>query len=75
MAPPRCRSGSPPTRRGDRPAVALTVRSLGPMRLGARQRAGQPATPPWTLRVLPRFRLPPAPAGKLARLRVIDGCR
>ncbi|MEU4815837.1 DUF58 domain-containing protein [Micromonospora aurantiaca (nom. illeg.)] len=62
-----------PTRRGDRPAVALTVRSLGPMRLGARQRAGQPATPQWTLRVLPRFDSRRHLPEKLARLRVIDG--
>ncbi|MEU1237126.1 DUF58 domain-containing protein [Micromonospora aurantiaca] len=62
-----------PTRRGDRPAVALTVRSLGPMRLGARQRAGHPATPQWTLRVLPRFDSRRHLPEKLARLRVIDG--
>ncbi|MEU7710936.1 DUF58 domain-containing protein [Micromonospora chalcea] len=62
-----------PTRRGDRPTVALTVRSFGPMRLGARQRAGQPATPPWTLRVLPRFDSRRHLPEKLARLRVIDG--
>ncbi|MEU8070562.1 MULTISPECIES: DUF58 domain-containing protein [unclassified Micromonospora] len=62
-----------PTRRGDRRAVALTVRSLGPMRLGARQRAGRPATPQWTLRVLPRFDSRRHLPEKLARLRVIDG--
>ncbi|MEU0959015.1 DUF58 domain-containing protein [Micromonospora aurantiaca] len=62
-----------PTRRGDRPAVALTVRSLGPMRLGARQRAGRPETPRWTLRVLPRFDSRRHLPEKLARLRVIDG--
>ncbi|MEH0826633.1 DUF58 domain-containing protein, partial [Micromonospora sp. CPCC 205714] len=62
-----------PTRRGDRPAVALTVRSLGPMRLGARQHAGAPATPQWTLRVLPRFDSRRHLPEKLARLRVIDG--
>ena len=62
-----------PTRRGDRPAVALTVRSLGPMRLGARQRAEQPATPRWTLRVLPRFDSRRHLPEKLSRLRVIDG--
>ncbi|MBF5028148.1 MULTISPECIES: DUF58 domain-containing protein [unclassified Micromonospora] len=62
-----------PTRRGDRPAVALTVRSLGPMRLGARQHAEQPATPQWTLRVLPRFDSRRHLPEKLSRLRVIDG--
>ncbi|WP_431942401.1 DUF58 domain-containing protein [Micromonospora marina] len=62
-----------PTRRGDRPAVTLTVRSLGPMRLGARQHAEQPATPQWTLRVLPRFDSRRHLPEKLARLRVIDG--
>ncbi|MGK5738477.1 DUF58 domain-containing protein [Micromonospora sp. URMC 103] len=62
-----------PTRRGDRPAVALTVRSLGPLRLAFRQRSGRPATPPWTLRVLPRFDSRRHLPEKLARLRVIDG--
>ncbi|WBB64854.1 DUF58 domain-containing protein [Micromonospora sp. WMMD812] len=62
-----------PTRRGDRPAAALTVRSLGPLRLAYRQRAGRPATPPWTLRVLPRFDSRRHLPEKLARLRVIDG--
>ncbi|MFC3504575.1 DUF58 domain-containing protein [Micromonospora krabiensis] len=62
-----------PTRRGDRPAVALTVRSYGPLRLAFRQRAGRPAMPPWTLRVLPRFDSRRHLPEKLARLRVIDG--
>ncbi|MGW4154493.1 DUF58 domain-containing protein [Micromonospora chersina] len=62
-----------PARRGDRPAVALTVRSLGPMRLAFRQRAGHPATPPWTLRVLPRFDSRRHLPEKLAKLRIIDG--
>ncbi|MET9298070.1 MULTISPECIES: DUF58 domain-containing protein [Micromonospora] len=62
-----------PTRRGDRPAAALTVRSLGPMRLGARQHAERPATPQWTLRVLPRFDSRRHLPEKLSRLRVIDG--
>ncbi|MFC0508162.1 DUF58 domain-containing protein [Micromonospora costi] len=62
-----------PTRRGDRPAVALTVRSFGPLRLAFRQRSGRPATPPWTLRVLPRFDSRRHLPEKLARLRVIDG--
>ncbi|WNM41013.1 DUF58 domain-containing protein [Micromonospora halotolerans] len=62
-----------PTRRGDRPAVALTVRSLGPLRLAFRQRTGHPATPPWTLRALPRFDSRRHLPEKLARLRIIDG--
>ncbi len=65
-----------PTRRGDRPAVRVTLRSYGPLGLGYRQQTGRQAragTPQWTLRVLPRFdsrRLLPE---KMARLRVIDG--
>ncbi|WP_262286570.1 DUF58 domain-containing protein [Micromonospora sp. MA102] len=62
-----------PARRGDRPAVALTVRSLGPLRLAFRQRTGRPATPPWTLRALPRFDSRRHLPEKLARLRIIDG--
>ncbi|MEV6365878.1 DUF58 domain-containing protein [Micromonospora musae] len=62
-----------PTRRGDRPALTLTVRSYGPLRLAFRQRSGRPATPPWTLRVLPRFDSRRHLPEKLARLRIIDG--
>ncbi|MFF0718405.1 DUF58 domain-containing protein [Verrucosispora sp. NA02020] len=62
-----------PTRRGDRPAVTLTVRSLGPLGLAFRQWSGRPVTPPWTLRVLPRFDSRRHLPEKLARLRVIDG--
>ncbi|MEU1601746.1 DUF58 domain-containing protein [Micromonospora matsumotoense] len=62
-----------PTRRGDRPAVTVTVRSLGPLGLAFRQRAGRPATPGWTLRVLPRFDSRRHLPEKLSRLRVIDG--
>ncbi|MBQ0892574.1 DUF58 domain-containing protein [Micromonospora sp. U56] len=62
-----------PTRRGDRPAVALAVRSLGPLGLAFRQRAGRPVTPAWTLRVLPRFDSRRHLPEKLSRLRVIDG--
>jgi uncharacterized protein (DUF58 family) len=62
-----------PARRGDRPAAALTVRSFGPLRLAFRQRAGRPGTPPWTLRVLPRFDSRRHLPEKLARLRIIDG--
>jgi uncharacterized protein (DUF58 family) len=65
-----------PTRRGDRAAVRVALRSYGPMRLAYRQnrrRRAAEVTPPWTIRVLPRFpsrRLLPE---KLARLRVLDG--
>ncbi|MGC5029758.1 DUF58 domain-containing protein [Micromonospora sp. DT229] len=62
-----------PTRRGDRPAVALTVRSLGPLGLAFRQRTDRPPTAPWTLRVLPRFESRRHLPEKLSRLRVIDG--
>lgn len=41
-----------PTRRGDREAVAVTVRSVGPLGLAARQRTFHV---PWTVRVLPPF--------------------
>ncbi|MBF9127671.1 DUF58 domain-containing protein [Plantactinospora sp. S1510] len=62
-----------PTRRGDRPALRLTLRSYGPLGLAFRQRAEHPATPPWTLRVLPRFESRRHLPEKLARLRVMDG--
>jgi uncharacterized protein (DUF58 family) len=65
-----------PTRRGDRPAARVTVRSYGPLRLAFRQttrRGSARITPPWTVRTLPEFpsrRLVPE---KLARLRIIEG--
>jgi len=62
-----------PTRRGDRPAVRVTVRSHGPLGLAFRQRAEHPATPPWRLRVLPRFASRVLLPEKTARLRVLDG--
>ncbi|WP_230415891.1 DUF58 domain-containing protein [Micromonospora tarapacensis] len=62
-----------PTRRGDRHTAALTVRSFGPLGLAFRQRNGRPATPPWRLRVLPRFDSRRHLPEKLSRLRVIDG--
>lgn len=62
-----------PTRRGDRPAVRVTVRSYGPWRLAFRQRAGRPATPPWSLRVLPRFDSRRFLPEKIARLRTLEG--
>jgi uncharacterized protein (DUF58 family) len=65
-----------PTRHGDRPAVRVSVRSYGPLRLAYRQRperrAGA-ATPPWRLRVLPRFPSRRILPEKVARLRMLDG--
>jgi uncharacterized protein (DUF58 family) len=65
-----------PTRRGDRPAVRVTIRSYGPFGLGFRQtsrRRADALTPPWTLRTLPEFRSRRLLPEKLSRLRVIDG--
>ncbi|WP_328824155.1 DUF58 domain-containing protein [Verrucosispora sioxanthis] len=53
--------------------MALTVRSLGPLGLAFRQRGGRPGTPPWTVRVLPRFDSRRHLPERLSRLRVIDG--
>jgi uncharacterized protein (DUF58 family) len=65
-----------PTRRGDRPAARVTVRSYGPFGLGYRQplgRTSQARTPAWALRVLPRFASRRLLPEKLSRLRVIEG--
>jgi uncharacterized protein (DUF58 family) len=65
-----------PTRRGDRVAVRVTVRSHGPFGLGYRQsraRVATARTPPWTLRVYPRFESRRLLPEKLSRLRVLDG--
>jgi uncharacterized protein (DUF58 family) len=59
-----------PTRRGDRQAHRVTVRSLGPLGLAARQ--GSHAVP-WTVRVLPAFTSRKHLPSKLARLRELDG--
>ncbi len=59
-----------PTRRGDRLAVTVTVRSYGPLGLGARQRN---VAVPGRFRVQPAFpsrRLLPE---KLSRLRLVEG--
>jgi uncharacterized protein (DUF58 family) len=61
-----------PSRRGDRAAVRVTVRSYGPLGLAFRQRAAAPH-PAWTLRVLPRFASRRFLPEKTARLRVLDG--
>src|SRR5690606_7544057 len=65
-----------PTRRGDRSAVRVTIRSYGPFALAYRQtsrRRSAAITPPWTLTVLPEFRSRRLLPEKLSRLRVIDG--
>ncbi|WIM93223.1 DUF58 domain-containing protein [Actinoplanes oblitus] len=65
-----------PTRHGDRPAVRVTLRSYGPLGFAYRQRRrawNERVTPPWTLRVLPRFPSRRILPEKLARIRVLDG--
>ncbi|QGV82771.1 DUF58 domain-containing protein [Streptomyces ficellus] len=59
-----------PTRRGDRHADRITVRSYGPLGLAARQGSHQV---PWTVRVLPPFASRKHLPSKLARLRELDG--
>jgi uncharacterized protein (DUF58 family) len=59
-----------PTRRGDRRAVSVTIRSYGPLRLAARQLSRQA---PWTVRVLPAFPSRRHLPAKLARLRELTG--
>jgi uncharacterized protein (DUF58 family) len=59
-----------PTRRGDRRAKYLTVRSVGPLGLAARQLT---IAAPGVIRVLPPFGSRKHLPGKLARLRELDG--
>jgi len=59
-----------PTRRGDRRAAHVTIRSTGPLGLAARQLT---LTAPGMLRVLPSFGSRKHLPGKLARLRELDG--
>ncbi|QGZ49225.1 DUF58 domain-containing protein [Streptomyces sp. QHH-9511] len=59
-----------PTRRGDRRAARVTVRSYGPLGLAARQGNHEV---PWTLRVLPPFASRKHLPSRLARLRELDG--
>jgi uncharacterized protein (DUF58 family) len=61
-----------PTRRGDRPAHRVTVRSVGPLGLAARQGAHEVA---WTIRVLPPFPSRRHLPARLERLRGLDGRR
>ncbi|MFE9172530.1 DUF58 domain-containing protein [Streptomyces kebangsaanensis] len=59
-----------PTRRGDRQADRVTIRSYGPLGLFSRQGTHKV---PWTLRVLPPFTSRKHLPAKLARLRELDG--
>ncbi|MFF8829916.1 DUF58 domain-containing protein [Streptomyces sp. NPDC015131] len=59
-----------PTRRGDRRAARVTVRSFGPLGLAARQANHEV---PWTVRVLPPFASRKHLPSRLARLRELDG--
>ena len=59
-----------PTRRGDRKADRVTIRSYGPLGLFARQATHKV---PWTVRVLPPFTSRKHLPSKLARLRELDG--
>ncbi|WP_406387499.1 DUF58 domain-containing protein [Streptomyces sp. NBC_00211] len=59
-----------PTRRGDRHADRVTIRSYGPLGLFARQGTH---TVPWTVRVLPPFTSRKHLPSRLARLRELDG--
>ncbi|MGW6456213.1 DUF58 domain-containing protein [Streptomyces sp. NPDC055078] len=59
-----------PTRRGDRHAEHITIRSYGPLGLAARQ--GNHKVP-WTVRVLPPFTSRKHLPSRLARLRELDG--
>jgi uncharacterized protein (DUF58 family) len=65
-----------PTRRGDRPAVRVTLRSYGPLGMAFRQtrkRWSARHTPGWTVRALPPFSSRRFLPEKLSRLRRLDG--
>ncbi|MFJ2021239.1 DUF58 domain-containing protein [Streptomyces nodosus] len=59
-----------PTRRGDRQADRVTIRSYGPLGLFARQGTHRV---PWTVRALPPFTSRKHLPAKLTRLRELDG--
>ncbi|MBV2354301.1 DUF58 domain-containing protein [Streptomyces sp. J2-1] len=59
-----------PTRRGDRHADRVTIRSYGPLGLFSRQGSHRI---PWSVRVLPAFASRKHLPSKLARLRELDG--
>jgi uncharacterized protein (DUF58 family) len=59
-----------PSRRGERRAAAVTLRTTGPLGVAARQRT-RPV--PWSVQVLPPFTSRRFLPEKLARLRELDG--
>ena len=59
-----------PTRRGDRHAYRVTIRSIGPLGFAGRQGSHQV---PWTVRALPPFNSRKHLPSRLARLRELDG--
>jgi uncharacterized protein (DUF58 family) len=59
-----------PTRRGERHAFRVTVRSVGPLGLAARQGSHRV---PWAVRVLPPFHSRRHLPSRLARLQQLDG--
>lgn len=59
-----------PTRRGERRAHRVTIRSVGPLGLAARQGSHDAA---WTVRALPPFTARKHLPARLARLRELDG--
>ena len=59
-----------PTRRGDRHAERVTIRSIGPLGFAGRQGAHRV---PWTIRALPPFNSRKHLPSRLARLRELDG--
>ncbi|BDZ42899.1 hypothetical protein GCM10025865_21980 [Paraoerskovia sediminicola] len=66
----RTRTVLVPTRRGDREADQVTIRTLGPFGVAGRQAS---ITVPGTLRVLPEFASRRHLPSRLARLREMDG--
>ena len=59
-----------PTRRGDRQAYRVTIRSVGPLGFAGRQGSHRV---PWTVRALPPFKSRKHLPSRLARLRELDG--
>jgi uncharacterized protein (DUF58 family) len=59
-----------PTRRGDRHAARVTIRSIGPLGFAGRQGGHRV---PWTVRALPPFNSRKHLPSRLARLRELDG--